>query len=599
MCFACSPAGQALGSGPWATRRGVLRGGGAFALGAASHTAGGFLNCAAAQAPSDPSGAPDAIFSGGTILTIDDRRPTAEAVAVRGGRIVAVGGRAEIRALAGARTRSVDLGGGTLLPGFVDPHGHVLGVGLQALSANLLPPPDGEGADIVALQRLLRDWISRNGPVIRRYGLIIGFGYDDSQLREGRHPTRDELDEVSRDVPILLVHQSAHLCALNSLALERAGITAASDDPPGGVIRRRAGGREPDGVLEETAFNAAMARLLSGLDATAALEMARAGCDFYARFGYTTAQAGRESAVNVAVLAEAARRGALPVDVVAYPDIVSSMDAIGGPLLGRTYQGRFRIGGAKLSLDGSPQGKTAWLKEPYFRPPAGRPADYAGYPTEPPEEAKRLIDLAFANGWQILTHANGDAAIDVMIEGVREAVARHGRADRRPVLIHGQVAREDQVEAMGGLGIVPSFFPMHTFYWGDWHRDSVLGPERAENISPCQWALRRGMMFTTHHDAPVANPDSMRVLSATVTRVTRSGRVLGPDQRVPVATALKAMTLWAAWQHFEEADKGSIETGKLADLVLLDENPLAVEPDQLARLRVQATFKEGESIYRA
>uniref|UniRef100_UPI001F3187E6 amidohydrolase n=1 Tax=Falsiroseomonas oryziterrae TaxID=2911368 RepID=UPI001F3187E6 len=581
------------------SRRGVLRGGGALALGGIGHAASGAFVCAAAQAPSDPSGAPDAILSGGTILTMDDRRPTAEAVAVRGGRILAVGSRAEIGALRGAGTRMLDLGGGTLLPGFVDSHGHVMGVGLQALAANLLPAPDGEGNDIAAIQRLLRDWVGRNAAVIQRYGLIIGFGYDDSQLREQRHPTRDDLDAVSRDVPILVVHQSSHLCALNSRALEMASMTAATEDPAGGVIRRRPGGREPDGVLEETAFYAALGPLLGRLDATAAQEMVRAGCGAYARFGYTTGQAGRESATSMAAFQAAAGQGLLPIDVVAYPDIVAAAASIGGPLLGRTYRGRLRIGGAKLSLDGSPQGKTAWLTRPYHRPPAGRPADYAGYPALPADEAKRLIDLAFANNWQLLTHCSGDAALDLLIEGLRAATARHGSGDRRPVLIHGHVTREDQVEAMRELDVIPSFFPMHTFYWGDWHRDSVLGPERAANISPCQWALRRGMIFTTHHDAPVANPDSMRVLAATVTRVTRSGQVLGPDQRVPVDIALKAMTLWAARQHFEEDTKGSIEPGKLADFVLLGENPLTVAPERLAAIRIIETFKEGQSIHRA
>src|SRR5690606_11891234 len=142
-----------------------------------------------------------------------------------------------------------------------------------------------------------------------------------------------------------------------------------------------------------------------------------------------------------------------------------------------------------------------------------------------------------------------------------------------PVLIHGQVTREDQVEQLRALGIVPSFFPMHTFYWGDWHRDSVLGPRRAENISPCGWALRRGMRFTSHHDAPVAHPNAMRVLSATVTRRTRSGDILGADQRVPVDVALKAMTLWAAWQHYEDDRKGSLAPGKLADLTTLSDQP--------------------------
>jgi predicted amidohydrolase YtcJ len=199
---------------------------------------------------------------------------------------------------------------------------------------------------------------------------------------------------------------------------------------------------------------------------------------------------------------------------------------------------------------------------------------------------------------QFLCHCNGDAASDVFIAAVRKAKANHQEVNNRPVLIHGQVLREDQVDALNELGIFPSLFPMHTFYWGDWHRDSVLGPERANNISPTGWVLERDMIFGTHHDAPVANPDSMRVLSATVTRRSRSGAVIGPEHRVSVWTALKAMTIWPAWQHFEENNKGSIEVGKLADFAILSENPMTIPEDQLADIKILETIKEGVSIYK-
>lgn len=540
----------------------------------------------------------DAVYFGGPILTMDDARPRAEALAVRGGRILAVGGRDEVMAKAGRGARRVDLGGRALLPGFVDPHGHVSFVGLQAISANLLPAPDGEGDSVAALQRVTRAWIEANRPFIDRYKLVMGFGYDDSQLREQRHPTRRELDEISAEVPVLFIHQSGHLGVANSKALEAAGISAATPDPQGGVFRREPGGREPNGVMEEHAFMGVMGKLLSRLDLDANLKMIAEGVKLYTRYGYTTCQDGKSSSGGVKALQLAASRGMLTADVVAYPDVLTATDVVAPPLLSRTYANRFRVGGVKLSIDGSPQGKTAWLSQPYFVPPEGQSAAYAGYPAVPVDQCLAAIDKAFANGWQILAHANGDAAIDVLIAGVREATRKHGPGDRRPVLIHGQTAREDQVDACKALGIIPSFFPMHTFYWGDWHRDSVLGPVRAENISPTGWALRRGMMFTTHHDAPVANPDSIRVLSATATRRTRSGDILGPHQRVPVDVALKAMTLWPAYQHFEEATKGSLVAGKLADFALLSQDPTAVDPEKLASLKVVETIKEGVSIWR-
>ena len=208
------------------------------------------------------------------------------------------------------------------------------------------------------------------------------------------------------------------------------------------------------------------------------------------------------------------------------------------------------------------------------------------------------VDLAFAKKFQLLTHANGDAASDLLIEAVRAAERKYGGKELRPVLIHGQVLREDQVDDLKELAIFPSLFPMHTFYWGDWHRSSVLGPARAENISPTGWVLARGMRFGTHHDAPVALPDSMRVLSSTVTRRTRSGRVLGPQHRVEPMVALKAMTIWPAWQHFEEATKGSLEVGKLADFAILSADPTAIDPLQIENITVLETIKDGHSIYK-
>jgi predicted amidohydrolase YtcJ len=538
------------------------------------------------------------VFHGGPILTMEDAAPAVEAIAVRNGLIVAAGTLETANAAAGRGAKRFDLQARTLLPGFFDPHGHVVMVGLQARYANLLPAPDGAGDSIPSLQKITREWMQKHADLVRKTQLVIGFGYDDSQLREQRHPTRAELDAISKDVPILFLHQSSHMGSVNSAALAAAKISAATPDPDGGVYRREPGSKEPSGVLEESALFAMMGVLFTRLDARANMEMIREGAAFYASFGYTTCQDGRSSTDTCRLIAAVAAQGGLPIDVLSFPDILTSTDAIDLPSYRRDYVGRFRIGGVKLTIDGSPQAKTAWMSQPYYVPPEGQSAAYAGYPAITEKQAMDSVDLAFARNWQIQVHANGDAAVDMLIAAVREATKKHGAADRRPVLIHGQVTREDQVDQLKALGIVPSFFPMHTFYWGDWHRDSVLGPRRAENISPCGWALRRGMRFTSHHDAPVAHPNAMRVLSATVTRRTRSGDILGPDQRVSVDVALKAMTLWAAWQHFEDDRKGSLAPGKLADMTMLSDNPLTIAPDRLANIAVVDTFKEGRLVHR-
>ncbi len=560
------------------------------------------LALAAGLAPSSALAAPvkpaDAIYTGGEIVTVNELQPQAEALATRGGRIVAVGYRDEVMKLKGPRTVVVELGGRTLVPGFFDPHGHVFNTGIQAISANLLPRPDGAVNDIAELLATLQAWSSRNQELLGKYGWVVGFGYDDAQLKEGRHPTRDDLDKVAKGVPVVIVHQSGHLGVMNSKALELVGIDANSEDVQGGLIRRKAGGREPDGVLEEAAFFGPFFALMSKIGPDGNEALFKAGVELYKSFGYTTAQEGRASAGSVATMSAVAKAGGLDIDVVAYPDLAVDRGAIKAPLWSSSYGRHFRVGGAKLTLDGSPQGKTAWLTKPYFKAPEGQAQDYRGYAQFTDDQANQLVDLAFKNGWQLLAHVNGDAATDQLITAVRLAEERYGRADRRTVAIHAQTARLDQVEAFKALGIVPSFFPMHTFYWGDWHRDSVLGPERAADISPTGWALERGMIFTSHHDAPVALPDPMRVLSATVTRMTRSGQVLGPEHRTTPLTALKAHTLWSAYQHFEERSKGSLEVGKLADLVVLDGNPLTVDPAKIAGIKVMETIKEGRTVYR-
>ncbi|MEL6206107.1 MAG: amidohydrolase [Pseudomonadota bacterium] len=539
----------------------------------------------------------DTIYAGGPILTIDDTNPRVEAVAVKDGFILSVGTLEAVSTHRGDVTEMVDLAGRAMLPGFVDSHGHVVFGGLQALSANLLPPPDGPGANIAALQETLRDWADDNAEIVDQIGVIIGFGYDNAQLDELRHPTRDELDAVRSDIPVLIVHQSGHLGVANGAALALAGIDATTEPPPGGIIRKGPDG-EPNGVLEEYAFFQVLIPVLAGLGDEGVKAFARAGADLWASFGYTTGQDGRSSAGSVAALQAVGAAGDLPIDVVAFPDVLEDGDFIVGAV-SDIYADRVRVGGCKLTIDGSPQGFTALRDRPYYDPVGEYPPAYAGYSAISLDQTVEAVEFCYANGMQIMVHANGEGASDMLIAALDEAQAIHGTPDLRPVLIHGQFLREDQLDAYKRLGVFLSLFPMHTFYWGDWHRDHTVGPVAAGNISPTGWARQRGMMFGSHHDAPVAFPDSMRILSATVTRRTRSGDILGPAQRVDVMTALKALTIWPAWQHFEEDSKGSIEVGKIADFVILSDDPEAVDPETLAEIDVLATIKENLVIYEA
>ncbi len=543
----------------------------------------------------------DTIYTGGNIITVNDAAPSAEALAVKDGKILAVGAKADVLETKGNATKLVDLGGKTLIPGFVDAHGHLSQVAVQAISANLLPPPDGPATSIPQIQQAMREFIAIS-PAVKQYGLAIGFDYDDSQLAEHRHPTRQELDAISTEIPIVVIHQSGHLGVYSSKALANGKITADSPNPEGGTIYREADGKTPNGLMDENAHIAMLMKTLPKFTPEQMIEMMSAAQDIYAKYGFTTVQDGRTDPMTLSVYPQAANAGALKLDVVAYPDLVlnEKNPQLQGAFMSRGYTGRFRIGGVKLGFDGSPQGKTAWFTQPYFKVPAGAKPDYNGFPIFPQDaEPERLLTLAYRNKWQVMVHANGDAAIDQLLRLARAASTTVPGTDRRTVMIHGQFLREDQVALVKELEIFPSLYPMHTFYWGDWHRESVAGPERAENISPTGWLLAKDMKFTIHHDAPVTFPNSMRVLDSAVNRTTRTGYVLGAKHRLTPAIALEAMTLWPAYQHFEEQTKGSLEVGKLADLVILDKNPLTVDPKTIKNIKVVETIKEGRSIYTA
>lgn len=542
----------------------------------------------------------DKIFRGGDVVTVDDKRPFADAVAIKGGRIIAVGTNEEIAKYQDATTEVIDLAGRTLLPGFIDGHGHCFATGIQAASANLLAPPDYKITDIAGIKSELKTFAKSDAA--KKYGIILGFGYDDAQLAEQRHPNRHELDEVSKDIPVYVIHQSGHLGAANSKALELAGINAETSNPVGGIIRREKDGKTPDGVLEETIHYAALMKIMPKMGQAEFDGLAKAGMKLYAANGYTMAQEGRSIAPVDQSWMRLAEKKEMLIDVISYPDISSNEKPFGldSKWYNKQMSNGYRIAGVKISLDGSPQGKTAYLSQPYLVPPHGAPSNFRGYAAMLDQDVDRKVALCYEKGWQFIAHCNGDAASDLMIGAVKDAREKFGVGrDRRDVMIHCQTVREDQLDSMKELGIFPSMFGMHCFYWGDWHRDSVLGASRAERISPARSAMRRGMMFSQHHDSPVAMPSAIRILSSVVTRRTRSGDILGAEQCIPVDAALKSLTLWAAYQHYEEAHRGSIEVGKLADFVVLDKNPHRVPIETLADLKVLQTIKEGKTVYTA
>ena len=547
---------------------------------------------AAGQTPAAGAAA-DTIFIGDHIVTMEPDGPPVEAVAVRGETIAAAGPRDEVLALRGDATRVVELGERALLPGFIDAHGHFLAVGMTLDALALHPPPVGDVRNIDDIVGKIRAWIAERE--IPPGEMVSGGGYDDSLLAERRHPTRFDLDRASTEHPIVLTHVSGHLRTANSLALRAAGVTADTADPPGGHIRRVSDTGEPDGVLEETAGGLVGSSWL--FRPTDDLEgLARRAIDVYTSYGTTTIQDGATGADMVRQLRAAADREPFAADVAVFPRFGTMEDAESATF-DAEYRGGLRVAGVKMFLDGSPQGRTAWVTEPYHEGPPGAAPDYRAYGTSDPDLYRAGASHLIRRGVPILVHANGDAAIDLMLDGVEGAVAgSEPPPDHRSVIIHAQLMRADQLDRAAALGAVPSFFSAHSFFWGDWHRRS-FGEARGNAISPVRWAIERGVRFTVHNDAPVVPPDIMRLVSITVNRRTRSGHVLGPEQRATVREALHAVTLGAAYQYFEEDVKGSIAPGKQADLVVLERNPLTTDPAELEHIGVVETFSRGRSVY--
>lgn len=553
--------------------------------------------CMTVKAPQTTT---EKLFYGGSILTMEGMQPKyAEALLVRDGKILFVGSKQQAERLADTQVQYINLNNKTLLPSFIDAHSHVNMVGFHQMVANLYPMPDGSVSDINSLVNVMNTWKTQNPTVIKTMGgWILGNGYDDAQLSEQRHPTATDLDRVSKDQPVMILHQSGHLASVNHKALELLNFNQNTPNPEGGVIRREANSNIPNGVLEESALFTAIGSIFKDVPPQVMFQIAQKGIDAYVKNGFTTVQEGRADQGTTEMWHALAKQNQLPIDVVSYPDITTSQEYMLKQGSSRQYDHHFRIGGVKISLDGSPQGKTAWLTQPYLVPPEGKDKSYKGYAAiQDDQQVNQYINLAFKQGWQVLAHANGDAAIDQFIGAVKDATAKQGKADRRSVLIHSQTIRDDQLDQLKALDIIPSFFSLHTFYWGDWHRQQTLGEVRAARISPTATALKKQLIFTEHHDAPVVPPNSLMMLDATVNRVTRSNYVLGADERISPYLALKSMTDWAAYQYFEDQHKGTLTQGKLADLVILDQNPLTIPSREIKNIQVLATYKEGNLIY--
>ena len=482
-----------------------------------------------------------------------------------------------------------------MLPGFIDSHSHIIAVAQTLMIVNLSDANSKE-----EFIEILKDYIQNNPPKNGEW--IIGFGYDNTRYENEEHPTKFDLDMVSKDIPIFISHASGHIATTNSKALEAFGYVGTNYEvPEGGVVRIIEGSNEPNGILEENAcLSPEKRKVIPTPSVDTLLSCIKKAQQIYSSYGLTTAQdASIDENLNQ-LLNLAAQKNELIIDIVGQAVQHTTLKLLkneGTPK--RKYYNHYKLLGGKTWLDGSPQGKTAWLTKPYYEVPEGESKDYCGYATQEDKDVIEYFKSLIENNIQVNVHCNGDAASDQFIRCYKKALEMtDNKTDLRPVMVHAQTVREDQLDDMKELGIIPTFFLDHIWFWGDYHYESVFGEERANRLSPAKSALRRNINFTLHQDSPVKMPNQILAMHNAVNRQTQSGRILGAEQRLSIMEAIKALTINAAYQYFEEDEKGSIEEGKVADFVILDRNPLAVNSSEIKEIKVLETIKEGNTIYK-
>lgn len=544
--------------------------------------------------------AADVIFYGGDILTMEGKLPEyVEVLAIKDGEILLAGRANELEQFKGEETEMRNLHGKTLIPGFIDAHSHIT-MGADAINqANLNPAPVGNVSSIADIIEELKTLKKRLNSKDNEW--LVGSGYDQDFLKEKRHPTRDDLDAQFPSNPVILLHTSGHMLVANSLALELAGIDANTENPVGGTIVRKAdGSNEPNGLCQEMAAMAFMPFLSKPLPMNQEIRKMVQIQDYYASCGITTANDGLTSSDKMKILEATAKEKKFKIDVIALPMFSLASELVGtGRLKWGIYQNKLKYQGLKITVDGSPQGKTAFLTKAYRTPVPGCNHDCRGFANLTQADVNQLFLNCYSNKVQVFSHCNGDAAVDMMIQAHQYAEKQLGKKDkdRRTTIIHSQIMRPDQMIQYKSEGLIPSFFTNHTYYWGDVHWAN-LGSERASYLSPMKAAFDSGIPCTNHTDYTVTPMDQFFLLWTSVNRISRNGKIIGKDQRITPYQGLQALTIHAAYEYFEEDTKGSLKKGKLADLVILDKNPLRVKATAIKSIHVVETIKNGVSIYK-
>ena len=541
----------------------------------------------------------DIIYYDGDIITMEGDAPTyAESIAIKNGKIIFIGAKKEAEQFKSDSTIMTDLKGATLLPGFIDGHSHLLTVADGTVQANLSPAPVGKVTSIPDIISTLKEL--KQAQNFSDTDLLIGWGYDQDFLKEKRHPTAAELDAAFPTNPVILMHTSSHMLVANSLAFKLAGISASTKDPSGGTYIRKKGGTELEGLVQEMAMASFSPLTQKSLTDEQEFKKIKAAQTYYASCGVTTAAEHLVLPEKLPLLEKAAAANQLFLDIEAAPAFLMAKEVLGtGKIKWGVFNNHLKYCGLKMAVDGSPQGKTAFLTSPYLTPVPGCTNDCKGFPNLTQEQVNGLMLACYKNKVQVYSHCNGDASIDMMIKGHENAIKQLNDSitERRTIIIHSQIMRPDQLLLYKKYKMVPSFFTNHTYYWGDIHIAN-LGKERAGFLSPMKSAINMGIICTNHTDGSVTPMDQLFLLWSSVNRISRNGVIVGEGERISAYEGLKALTINGAYEYFEENNKGSLKTGKIADLVILDKNPLKVQANDIKDIKVLETIKEGKSIFK-
>lgn len=537
------------------------------------------------------------IFYNGTIITMEAEEPTiCQAVALHKDRIIAVGDYNEIKSYEDSSTKKIDLKGKTMLPGFIDPHGHFTLNAIQR--SNLIDcscAPVGEIKDMEGLIKRLQQAEKK----LKKGQVLIGFGFDDTLVSEYAMPGVKELDRVSKERPVILVHASNHIASANTSAFKKAKMWEGYETPVGGTVYRDENGY-PSGVVEETAMYPLIIKLAVKNLLKKPVQAVDKGSKEFVSVGVTTANEGASLLPIELLLKLARKRKKLKNRVVICPLVNGKVDKAIKSQQGKaiTSDNLLIKGAGKMITDGSIQAHTAYLSKPYhtIHPTRPKPKDYRGFASVDEEKTKKEIMELHKAGRQIAIHCNGDGALDMVLDSFKSCETNSDH-DLRHLIIHCQTVREDQLDDMKKLGILPAFFPAHINVWGDGHYNKFLGPDRGERINPIRSALDRGMVYSSHNDAPVTRVNPLGLVWSSVTRLTNSQRVLGEAQKVSAYEALLGVTRYGAYQYHIEDRVGSIQPGLLGDLVILDKNPLECKPEEIKDIQVLSTWVNGKCVY--